>query len=301
MLAAFFVLMNSEKFISLLQENRTLVMGVLNVTPDSFSDGGIFLSAELAVNHALQMLADGADIIDIGGQSTRPPGSAYGKGADNVSLEEELSRVLPVITTLAARHHDILISIDTTKSEVAGQALDVGATIINDVSGATEDEKMIDLANKKNAPIILMHGYGPEFSKTKIEDYRYGNVIEEVFDWLKNRITIAKRKGVEVVLADIGFGFAKRTEDNISLLGNHIKFTELDVPMVLGVSRKSTVGKILGGVPPLERINGSVAAAVFGAISGAKIIRTHDVRQTVEALKVTDTLSMRRGGDSNPR
>ena len=290
MLAAFFVIMNSEKFKVLLQENKTLVMGVLNVTPDSFSDGGAFLTSELAVKHALQMISEGAEIIDIGGQSTRPPGSAYGKGAENVSLEEELHRVLPVIKALVAERPDILISIDTTKSEVAGQALDSGATIINDVSGATEDEKMIDLANKKNAPIILMHGYGPEFSEAKIEDYNYGNVIEEVFDWLKNRITIAKRKGVEVVLADIGFGFAKKTEDNISLLRNHIKFTELGVPMVLGVSRKSTIGKILDGVPPLERINGSVAAAVYGALNGAKIIRTHDVKQMAEALKVIDTL-----------
>ena len=290
MLAAFFVAMNSEKFKALLKEKRTLVMGVLNVTPDSFSDGGAFLTSELAVKHASQMISEGADIIDIGGQSTRPPGSAYGKGAENVSLEEELHRVLPVIKALVAERPDILISIDTTKSEVARQALDLGATIINDVSGATEDEKMLDLAGEKNAPIILMHGYGPEFTKAKIEDYHYQNVVDEVFDWLKKRIDCAKQKGIDIVLGDIGFGFAKKSEDNITLLHSHEKFSELGVPMVLGVSRKSTIGKILGGVPPLERINGSIAAAIYGAMNGAIIIRTHDVKQTVEALKVIDTL-----------
>ena len=286
----FLLFMSSEKFKSLLQENKTLVMGVLNVTPDSFSDGGAFLTTELAVKHASQMLADGADIIDIGGQSTRPPGSAYGKGAVNVSLQEELYRVLLVIKNLAALHPEILISIDTTKSEVARQALVSGATIINDVSGATEDETMLDLASEKNVPIILMHGYGPQFSKTKIEEYHYENVVDEVFDWLKKRIALAKVKGIDIVLGDIGFGFAKKAEDNISLLRDHKKFIDLGVPMVLGVSRKSTIGKILGGVPPSERINGSLAASVYGATNGAKIIRTHDVKQTVEALKVADVL-----------
>jgi dihydropteroate synthase len=282
--------MNTAKFQALLQSKRTLVMGVLNVTPDSFSDGGAFWAAELAVKHALQMLSDGADIIDIGGQSTRPPGSAYGKGAENVTLDEELRRVLPVITNLVVDHPDILISIDTTKSEIAGRALDSEATIINDVSGASEDENMLDLVSQKNAPLILMHGYGPEFSEEKIEDYHYDNVVDEVFNWLRKRIDIAKEKGIEIVLADIGFGFAKKLDDNIILLRNHKRFIDLGVPIVLGVSRKSTIGKILGGAPPIERINGSIAAAVYGAINGAKIIRTHDVRQTVEALKIADVL-----------
>ncbi len=288
--------MNTTRFQSFLKEKRTLVMGVLNVTPDSFSDGGAFLLAEVAVKHAAQMLADGADIIDIGGQSTRPPGDAYGKGAENITLEEELNRTLPVITNLVALHSDIVISIDTTKSEVARQALDSGATIINDVSGATEDAAMLDLAKAKNAPIILMHGYGPEFSKAKIEDYNYKNVVDEVFDWLNKRIDLARGAGIDIILADIGFGFAKKTHDNITLLSHHKRFSELGVPLLLGVSRKSTIGKILDGVPPLERINGSIAAAAYGVINGAKIIRTHDVKQTVEALKVVDALSQCGGG-----
>ncbi len=283
--------MNTAKFGSLLAEKRTLTMGVLNVTPDSFSDGGAFFTAEAAFRHASVMLIEGADIIDIGGQSTRPPGSAYGLGASPVSLGEELHRVLSVIDQLILEYPEIVISIDTTKSEVARRALDSGATIINDVSGATEDEKMMEVVKEKDAPIILMHGYGPEFMKSGIEEYHYDNVLQDVFEWLHKRISIAKGKGIQTILADIGFGFAKKAEDNITLLRGHKNFIDLGVPMVLGISRKSTIGKILGGAPQTERINGSIAAAVYGAINGTKIIRTHDVKQIVEALKVTDTLT----------
>jgi dihydropteroate synthase len=283
--------MNSVKFQSLLEEKRTLIMGVLNVTPDSFSDGGVFLTAERAIEHASAMLAEGADIIDIGGQSTRPPGSAYGSGAEYVSLDEELRRVLPVIDFIIVDHPEVIISIDTTKAEVAKRALQSGATIINDVSGATEDESMLDVALKKDAPIILMHGYGPEFSKVKIEDYRYHDVTGEVFSWLKKRIDAAKGRGIKTILADIGFGFAKSANDNITLLREHKKFMDLGVPMTLGVSRKSTIGKMLGIVTASERVNGSIAAAIYGSMNGAKILRTHDVKQTAEALKVTDMLT----------
>jgi dihydropteroate synthase len=282
--------MQTKRFESLLTEKKTLIMGILNVTPDSFSDGGSFLHAETAFRHAEEMLNEGADIIDIGGQSTRPPGSSYGIGATPISHNEELSRVLTVIDRLIAEHPEAIISIDTTKSEVAERVLDSGATVINDVSGATEDEKMLDVAKEKKAPIILMHGYGPEFSKGKIEEYFYDNVIEEVFNWLRKRISIAKEKGIEIVLADIGFGFAKSAQDNIRLLREHRNFIELGAPFLLGVSRKSTIGKILGRAHPLERLNGCIAAAVYGAVNGAKIIRTHDVKQTAEALKVTDAL-----------
>jgi len=292
-LSHFLLPLNTAKFQSLLQEKKSLVMGVLNVTPDSFSDGGAFLAAELAIKHVSEMLAEGADIIDIGGQSTRPPGSVYGSGAKHVSLNDELRRVLPVIDFLVYEYPDILISIDTTKAEVAHSALDSGATIINDVSGATEDESMLQVASDKDAPIILMHGYGPEFCKAKIEDYHYQDVTEEVFDWLKKRIDTAKNKGIKIILADIGFGFAKTADDNITLLREHKKFTALGVPLLLGVSRKSTIGKMLGGATPLNRINGSIAAAIYGAMNGTKIIRTHDVKETVEALKVADILMSR--------
>jgi dihydropteroate synthase len=281
---------NIDRFQLLLREERSLVMGVLNVTPDSFSDAGQFLQTEDAVSRAIEMLDEGADIIDIGGQSTRPPGNAYGKGAEPVSLPEELERVIPVIEQIISQRPEAIISIDTVKSEVASRAIAAGATIINDVSAGTEDAEMFIATKKIDAPIILMHGYGPEFSKSRIEEYHYGNVIEDVFLWLRNRIDAAREIGITTILADIGFGFAKKPEDNITLLRGHKKFTELGVPMVLGASRKSTIGKLLGGVPPSDRLSGSIVAAVYGVLNGAKIIRTHDVKQTLDALKVTDAI-----------
>ena len=283
--------MQFAKFKSLLAQPHTLIMGVLNVTPDSFSDGGVFLQATAATGHGMQLLQDGADIIDIGGQSTRPPGKTYGAGAGPVPLDEELRRLLPVIDFLVSECPGCIISVDTTKAEVARRAIDSGATIINDVSGGTSDETMFDVAATLQAPIILMHGYGPEFEKLSIEDYKYNDVVGQVGSWLENRITIAREKGIDTVLADIGFGFAKGSDDNITLLKHHREFYSLQVPMVLGVSRKSTIGKMLGGVEPSHRLNGSIAAAVYGALNGAKIIRTHDVKETKEALLVTDRLS----------
>jgi dihydropteroate synthase len=282
--------MENERFTHLLAEPRTLVMGVLNVTPDSFSDGGIFYTANTATEHALQMLRDGTDIIDIGGQSTRPPGKTYGAGAGPVSLDEELRRILPVIDFLVAECPGCLISIDTTKAEVAKRAIDSGATIINDVSGATEDPAMMDVAAEFEAPLIVMHGYGPEFQRPTIEEYKYNDVVGQVGAWLEKRIAAAREKGIETILADVGFGFAKTATDNLALLRYHKEFDRLGVPMVLGVSRKSTIGKLLHDAPPSERMYGSIGAAVYGSLNGAKIIRTHDVKQTKEALQVADAL-----------
>jgi dihydropteroate synthase len=265
-------------------------MGVLNVTPDSFSDGGKYLDPANALHRAAEMISEGADIIDVGGQSTRPAGSAYGKGAEEVSLEEELARVIPVVRRIVKNFPKTMISIDTTKAEVARQAVESGATIINDVSGATQDPTIASVAKETEAPLIVMHGYGPEFTKAKIEEYGYEDVVEEVFDWLKGRILTLRTQGVENLLADVGFGFSKTAADNIHLLHDHDYFEELGVPLVLGVSRKSTIGKMLGDAPPEARITGSLAASLYGASHGAKIIRTHDVHQLKEALKVWDTL-----------
>lgn len=278
------------RYNEIIHSSHTLIMGVLNVTPDSFSDGGKYLRPEDAVHRVGEMLSEGADIIDIGGQSTRPPGSIYGAGAENVTLEEEGKRVFPVIEAIAKSFPNAVISIDTTKSEVAKRALELGASIINDVSGATQDAAMAGVASAMNAPIIIMHGYGPEFQKATIEEYNYGDVVQSVYDWLKGRIVHLRANGVEHILADIGFGFAKTAEDNILLLREHDYFSELGVPLVLGVSRKSTIGKLLGGVPPEQRMYGSIAAALFGSLHGAKIIRTHDVHQTKEALRVWDAI-----------
>ncbi len=282
--------MQTARFTQLLASPRTVVMGVLNVTPDSFSDGGLFHSAEKATTHALAMLDDGADIIDIGGQSTRPPGSTYGTGAERITTDEELRRILPVIDFLMMERPDCIISIDTSRAEVAKRAIESGATIINDVSAGTDDPEMFSVAKEASVPIVLMHGYGPEFQKTSIDEYHYEDVVFEVLTWLEQRITAARGAGIETILADIGFGFAKGATDNIKLLKEHAAFNNLQVPMVLGVSRKSTIGKILGGVPPQERVNGSIAASCYGARNGAKIIRTHDIRQTKEALQVIDVL-----------
>ncbi|HYM19593.1 MAG TPA: dihydropteroate synthase [Candidatus Kapabacteria bacterium] len=282
--------MQAERFLELLTSPRTLVMGVLNVTPDSFSDGGKYLDADAAIRRAFTMLDEGADILDIGGQSTRPPGKTYGSGADDVIVDKELLRVLPVIEGIVKGNQKAIISIDTTKAEVARRAIDIGTTIVNDVSGGTQDKSMFDAASSMNAPIILMHGYGPKFQKNNIEEYHYNDVVGQVGAWLERRITLARQTGIKTVLADIGFGFAKTAEDNIALLKHHAEFTCLGVPMVLGVSRKSTIGKMLGGVPPEERIIGSIAAAVWGATNGAKILRVHDVKETVQAMKVVSAL-----------
>jgi dihydropteroate synthase len=282
--------MQTTRFLELLSGTRPLVMGVLNVTPDSFSDGGLFYNAEVAARRATQMLDEGADIIDIGGQSTRPPGNAYGAGAEPVSLAEELRRVLPVVDYLLSERPDAIISIDTVKAEVAHRAIESGATIINDVSGATKDPAMLAVAAELQAPLVLMHGYGPQFQKASIEEYRYNDVVGQVGAWLEERIAAAHEAGVKTILADAGIGFAKVFDDNVALLRHHAEFGCLGVPMVLGVSRKSTIGKLLGGVPPEGRVIGSIAAALHGVSNGAKIIRTHDVKQTNEALNVWQAL-----------
>lgn len=266
--------------------SRPIIMGILNVTPDSFSDGGEFYSVNHAVVHALRMIEQGAEIIDIGGESTRPPGAAYGAGAQTITEAEELERVIPVIKEFRSGDRHSLISIDTQKSSVAEAALEAGADIINDVSAGTFDPEIFSVAAKHQAPIILMHGHGPNFSKAKIEDYVYEDVVEEVKSYLAERIAVARSAGCETILADVGIGFGKTYRDNLRLIKEHASFASLGIPLVLGVSRKSTIGRAIGNVPPKERIIGSIAAACYGVEHGAKIIRTHDVKETSEALAV---------------
>jgi dihydropteroate synthase len=267
-------------------------MGILNVTPDSFSDGGDFTSHERAVTHALQMANDGAAIIDIGGESTRPAGMAYGEGAKAISIEEEIHRVLPVIEAIRRTNEHVLLSIDTQKSEVANAAITAGADIINDVSAGTSDPRVLKVAAERHVPVILMHGHGPRFQKPKIEDYVYEDVVKEVCGYLASRIQAARQSGIEIVLADVGIGFAKGYQDNLRLLKHHEAFSSLGVPLVLGVSRKSTIGKAMGNnPPPKERLMGSIAAACYGVEHGAKIIRTHDVKETRDALAVMNAIT----------
>jgi dihydropteroate synthase len=275
----------------LLIQKPALVMGILNVTPDSFSDEGDHFEHDAAVKHAMQMIAEGADIIDVGGESTRPKGKTYGEGAQPVPLEEELKRVSSVIAEIRRRNEHILISIDTTKSEVARAAADAGANIINDVSAATSDPKMFVTARDLNAPLILMHGRGPFFKRENIEEYEYENVTRTVFNYLRLRIIEARNFGVREVLADVGIGFAKVYNENVKLMRDHDQFKALGVPLVIGVSRKATIGKMLGvDVAPKDRLHGSLAAALYCVHRGARIVRTHDVKPTVEALRVWEAL-----------
>ena len=275
---------------TLLEAGRPLVMGILNVTPDSFSDGGKYQNVAQAVDHALAMIAEGADVIDIGGASTRPAGKAYGEGAAEVSEADERDRVIPVVIELRKHDPDILISVDTTRASVARLGCAAGADIINDVSAGTGDPKMFEVAIEADAPIILMHGYGPRFDKAVVEHYQYDDVVADTKIYLAERIGEARKAGVREILADIGFGFAKTYKDNFTLLRHHEEFRTLGVPLVLGASRKSSIGRAMAlsgeQISPDERLSGSLAVACYGAEHGAAIVRVHDVKETVQALRV---------------
>jgi dihydropteroate synthase len=267
------------------------IMGILNVTPDSFSDGGNYLDTDRALQHAVQMLDEGADIIDVGGESTRPPGAAYGDGARPITEQEQLDRVIPVIQRLVETRPRIQISIDTSKAQVARAAVEAGAGIINDVSAGTRDEHMFAVAAKLAVPVILMHGYGPTFNKARIEDYQYEDVVCSVFSYLQDRISLAREAGCVEIMADVGIGFAKTFKDNMTLLRHHDRFLDLGVPLLIGVSRKSSIGIAMGrDTTPADRITGSIAAACWAVERGASIVRTHDVRETRDALNVIQHL-----------
>ena len=256
---------------------RALVMGILNVTPDSFSDGGLFSDASAAVAHAEDMASEGADIIDVGGESTRP-------GSAPVSSEEQISRVLPVIETLAKRIPQA-ISIDTTSSEVARRALEAGAQIVNDVSALRSDPEMGDLLAEKGAPVVLMHMLGRP--KTMQADPRYDDVVAEVAEFLRERMTVAENYGIGrgQIIVDPGFGFGKTLQHNLDLLRRLKALGALGAPVMVGTSRKSMLGMLLG-VPPAERVFGTAATLAAAIERGAAIVRVHDVHAAVHVVKV---------------
>ena len=263
---------------------RTLVMGVLNVTPDSFSDGGRFLEFDRAVAQAEQMIREGADIIDVGGESTRP-------GSEFVSEEEELQRVVPVIERLASAS-TVPISIDTTKSAVAHAALDAGAEIVNDISGLRFDPAIADEAAKAKAGLILMHSRGVPKNMQQLPPV--ADVIAEVVQSLRQSVALAEAHGVarESIAIDPGIGFGKTAEQNLELIA---KLDELiqefsEMPLIIGTSRKSFIGKLLDGAPSDERLYGTVASVVASALVGAHIVRVHEVKPAVEALRVADAI-----------
>jgi dihydropteroate synthase len=261
---------------------KTYLMGILNVTPDSFSDGGEFDNLEAALAQANQMIQNGLDIIDIGGESTRPH-------AEVVSLTEELNRVIPVIKKLRT-YTSIPISIDTTKAAVAELAVEAGADIINDISGGTFDLDMLSTAAKLDVPIILMHIRGTPQNMQQLTDYQ--DVVATVYQFLETQINVAIAHGIkrENIIVDPGIGFAKNHQQNIELLQRLAEFKKLNSPILIGVSRKSFIGHILHKDNPTERIWGTAAACCSAIASGADILRVHDVPQMYDVCRVADAI-----------
>ncbi|EZP74888.1 dihydropteroate synthase [Parageobacillus genomosp. 1] len=253
---------------------KTMIMGIVNVTPDSFSDGGRFYDVDRAVEHAKRLVADGADIIDIGGESTRP-------GAEKVSLEEELRRVIPIVKAVA-KEVKVPISIDTYKAEVAKQAIEAGAHIINDVWGAKADAKMAEVAAAYDVPIILMH------NRHHLE---YQDLISDMIADLMESVAIVKHAGVkdENIILDPGIGFAKTFEHNLEIMRRLDEFTQLGYPLLLGTSRKRFIGHVLD-LPVDERVEGTGATVCLGIVKGAHIVRVHDVLPIARMAKMMDAM-----------
>jgi dihydropteroate synthase len=258
--------------------DRPRIMGIVNVTPDSFSDGGMFASTRAAIEHGLRLLEEGADILDIGGESTRP-------GADPVALQEELSRVVPVIEGLRARTQ-APISIDTRKAEVMRRAAAVGADILNDVSALTHDPQALAVAAETSLPVILMHARGDP--KTMNDNPQYGDVVLDVFDFLESRIIACEAAGIPKakLVADPGIGFGKHLHHNVAVMASLSLYHALGVPVLLGASRKKLIDHISDVPEAKDRVPGSIAAALAAAAQGVQIVRVHDVAATRQALGV---------------
>lgn len=266
---------------------RTYLMGILNVTPDSFSDGGEFYSTEAAVNQARRMVAAGADIIDIGGQSTRP-------GSSQITRQEEFDRVLPVIQQIRqgqAQWASVPISIDTTRAEVASRAIAVGADIVNDISGGTFDPDMFSVVAQKQVPIILMHMRGTPQTMQELTDYE--DLIGEIYDFMERRISAAVEAGIERsrLIIDPGIGFAKTGAQNLEIFRQMSRFRALCVPILVGPSRKSFIGHLLDKEgDPKGRVWGTAAACVGAIAGGADILRVHDVAEMWDVCRVADAI-----------
>lgn len=261
--------------------SRTLIMGILNVTPDSFSDGGLFFDLPRAVSHAREMIEAGADIIDIGGESTRP-------FSDPVPLDEELRRTIPVIKAIR-EFSNIPISIDTNKAEVARRALDAGADIVNDVSALRFDPEMADVVAERKVPVILMHMLGTP--KTMQENPRYRSVVSEIIAFLDSRIEYALSKGINFdhIIVDPGIGFGKTVDHNLQIIRHLDAFHSLERPILLGASRKRFIGAILG-TPPEERETGLAAVNTYAIACGVHILRVHDVRFHSQVVRMAESI-----------
>ncbi|MEW6052321.1 MAG: dihydropteroate synthase [Nitrospirota bacterium] len=261
---------------------RTHIMGVLNVTPDSFSDGGRYFDESSATAHALRMAREGADVLDIGGESSRP-------GAEPLPLEEELKRTIPVIARIV-KEISIPISIDTYKAEVAQKALDAGASIVNDISGLRFDPEMARIVARYEVPVVIMHMKGTprDMQKNPV----YDDLIQEILDYLRKGIRTAEESGIaeDRIIIDPGIGFGKTFAHNLQIIHKLHEFTLLGKPVLIGPSKKAFIGKVLGDVPPDERLEGTAAAVAISVMNGASLVRVHEVREMARVVKVADAI-----------
>lgn len=257
-------------------------MGILNVTPDSFSDGGQYFDRGLAIKRAHEMVEEGADIIDIGGESTRP-------GSEPVTLQEEIARTIPVIEEISKKIK-VPVSIDTYKAEVAKRALDAGASIVNDISGLRFDPEMPKVVSQYKVPVVIMHIKGTP--KNMQANPQYEALIPEIMDYLRKSIRLAVESGIaeDKIIIDPGIGFGKTFDHNLEIIKNLHEFTLLEKPLLVGVSRKAFIGKILGDAPASERLEGTAAAVAISILNGANIVRVHDVKEIKRVADVADAV-----------
>lgn len=267
---------------------RVHVMGILNVTPDSFSDGGKYLRRDAAFDRAQEMLEQGASIIDVGGESSRPTGRTYGEGARPITSSEEIRRVAPIIEGIVLRFPDVIVSVDTYKPDVAAAAVDAGAHIINDITGLRYSADVGRVAAQSGAGLIVMHSVGTPGALP--HDVEHEDVLGTVRHSLEESLSRAEEVGADNVIIDPGFGFGKSVGDNLRLIKNLIELHDLGRPILLGISRKSTIASVLAGdgEPPApdQRLFGTLGATAMAVLNGAAIVRTHDIRETVEMLTV---------------
>lgn len=279
---------NSGFFLKLIVRNQILdlsspqIMGILNATPDSFSDGGAFNELKAALERIELMIAQGASIIDVGGESTRP-------GSEPVPEEQELDRVLPILEKAVPQFPDTLFSIDTTKHRVAEEALKLGTHFVNDVSGMQKEPRLVDLCIQYNAGYILMHSQGNP--KTMQQDPAYDDAVQDIYQFFKKQLQRVSEKGLGQVIIDPGIGFGKTLDHNLELLSNLGEFKKLGYPVMIGASRKSTIGQILGNRSVEDRVIGTVAAHYHAMMKGANIIRVHDVKEASDSLKIFNAIS----------
>jgi dihydropteroate synthase len=258
----------------------TTVMGILNVTPDSFSDGGLYFEKDKAIERARRMVSEGAHIIDVGGMSTRP-------GSNPAPLQEEIRRTVPVIEAIAPEV-GVPISIDTCRSEVAGMALKAGASIVNDISGLRFDPDMASVAADAGAPVIVMHIKGTP--RDMQQDPQYEALVPEILDYLRESLQIAESAGIDQVIVDPGIGFGKTFDQNLEIINRLDEFVRLGRPLLVGASRKAFLGEILDGAPQTERLEGTAAVVAASILKGAHIVRVHDVREMARVARVTDAI-----------